>query len=156
MPSIKDRRARFTKQLIKETYLTILKDKPANKITVADICTRGDLNRSTFYLHYHDIVHVLEEIEDDVYREWTNIIVNMSTADDIQTFCYESYLKLFEKESFRVVFMNSQPGGVYERIVKTSTECFSYAYSQAYRCRPQRAKASSVWECYNQLIIQDI
>ena len=53
--SKQDRRTRYTRQTIKETFLELLKQKNFTKITVTEICKISEINRGTFYLHYYDI-----------------------------------------------------------------------------------------------------
>ena len=59
--SKQDRRTRYTRQSIKETFLELLKQKNFTKITVTEICKISEINRGTFYLHYYDIHDVLED-----------------------------------------------------------------------------------------------
>ena len=49
-----DARVRFTRKIIQETFLDLLKDKPISKITVKEICDKAKINRGTFYKHYQD------------------------------------------------------------------------------------------------------
>ena len=50
-----DRRTAYSKKAIRESLLSLMRDKPLNKITVREICERADVNRSTFYAYYEDI-----------------------------------------------------------------------------------------------------
>jgi len=50
----KDRRTRKTRQLLRDTLLTLLKKKRYEDISVQDIIERADVARSTFYVHYVD------------------------------------------------------------------------------------------------------
>lgn len=50
----KDRRTRKTRQLLRDTLLTLLKEKHYDNISVQDIIERADVARSTFYVHYVD------------------------------------------------------------------------------------------------------
>ena len=45
-----DRRTRYTRQTIKDTFLELLKQKSFTKITVTEICKNAAINRGTFYL----------------------------------------------------------------------------------------------------------
>ena len=47
-----DRRTRYTRQTIKDTFLELLTQKSFTKITVTEICKNAEINRGTFYLHY--------------------------------------------------------------------------------------------------------
>jgi AcrR family transcriptional regulator len=47
-----DRRTRYTRQTIKDTFLELLKQKGFTKITVTEICKNAETNRTDrFYLH---------------------------------------------------------------------------------------------------------
>ena len=50
-----DRRTRYTRQTIKNTFLELLTQKSFTKITVTEICKNAEINRGTFYLHYYDV-----------------------------------------------------------------------------------------------------
>lgn len=60
-----------TKELIYETFVELLSQKPFDKITVKDIVETCDINRNTFYYYYSDIYDLLEEI----FKKHLNIIV---------------------------------------------------------------------------------
>ena len=44
-----DRRTRYTRQTIKDTFLELLNQKSFTKITVTEICKNAEINRGTFY-----------------------------------------------------------------------------------------------------------
>ena len=50
-----DHRTRLTKMMILNAMTGLLKEKPIQNITVKELCERAEINRGTFYLHYHDI-----------------------------------------------------------------------------------------------------
>ena len=59
------RRVRLTKKMLKDAIVELLDSRPLEKITVTDLCTLADVNRSTFYAYYEEIGQLLREIEDD-------------------------------------------------------------------------------------------
>ena len=59
---VTDRRTRYTRQIIKDSFLDLLKEKPFSKITVTELCRISEINRGTFYLHYYDIDDVLDDL----------------------------------------------------------------------------------------------
>lgn len=61
-----DRRVRYTKMVLRESFLELLKDTPMSKITVTDVCERADVNRGTFYAHYSDTYDLMEKIETEL------------------------------------------------------------------------------------------
>lgn len=54
--------ANFTKKAIKDTFLTLLEERPLNRITVKDIVEACGINRNSFYYHYQDLPALLEEV----------------------------------------------------------------------------------------------
>lgn len=56
-----DRRNAYTEKIIRDTVFELLKRKPIEKISVTEVCKLAEINRSTFYLHYMDCMHVLEK-----------------------------------------------------------------------------------------------
>ena len=55
MPGRKqDARVRYTKMVVKESLMELLRVKPVAKVTVTEICERAGINRATFYAHYSD------------------------------------------------------------------------------------------------------
>lgn len=61
-----DRRIKYTKMVISEAFMQLIKNKPIQKITVADICALADISRPTFYLHYSDIYALIDEIGENM------------------------------------------------------------------------------------------
>ena len=64
-----DRRTRYTKQVIREAFFELLREKGFDKMSVADICRRADINRGTFYLHYVDKYDLLDALIDEALDE---------------------------------------------------------------------------------------
>jgi AcrR family transcriptional regulator len=60
-----DRRTTYTKQIIRETFMGLLQQKPIGKISVTEICAAAEISRSTFYLHYSDCYQILEELQNE-------------------------------------------------------------------------------------------
>lgn len=63
-----------TKNAIIDTFWLLLDEKPYNKITVKDIVDCCQINRNTFYYHFHDIPELLETTvkneTDDIIRSY--------------------------------------------------------------------------------------
>ena len=43
-----DARVRYTRRVLKDSFLLLLKEKPVNKITVKRVCELAEVNRATF------------------------------------------------------------------------------------------------------------
>lgn len=64
-----DRRVKYTKMVIKESFVKILKQKPISKISIKEICDDADINRATFYAHYLDQYDLLQQIENEIITD---------------------------------------------------------------------------------------
>ena len=72
-----DARVRYTQRVLKESFLTLLHEKPVNRITVKEVCELAELNRATFYSHYSDCFALLESIEQeliDAFRQSLELV----------------------------------------------------------------------------------
>ncbi len=63
-----------SRKMIREAFLELLKEKDINKITVTDVVSKADLNRSTFYAHYPDIRAITEEMENEVVEKMLELL----------------------------------------------------------------------------------
>ncbi|NLY48097.1 MAG: TetR/AcrR family transcriptional regulator [Clostridiales bacterium] len=61
-----DRRVKYTKMVIKESFINLLEKKDLSRITVKEICEDADINRATFYSHYTDVYDLLRKIENEL------------------------------------------------------------------------------------------
>lgn len=61
-----DRRIKYTKMVVEESLLRLLKEKNISKVTVKEICELADVNRATFYAHYKDQYDLLEQMESSI------------------------------------------------------------------------------------------
>lgn len=64
-----DARIRYTKMMIKDAFIALLKKKPVNKVTVKEICELAEINRATFYKYYSDPFDLLDKIEEEMLSQ---------------------------------------------------------------------------------------
>ncbi|GGO06499.1 TetR/AcrR family transcriptional regulator [Saccharibacillus kuerlensis] len=64
-----DRRVRKSKKALKETLLTLMREREFKRISITDLVHGADLNRGTFYKHYRDKEELLAEIVDDTMTD---------------------------------------------------------------------------------------
>ncbi len=76
-----DARKRYTRQMIKEAFLSLLKEKPVNKITVKELCELAQLNRATFYAHYKDCFDLMESIENELLAAFETALQGVNPLD---------------------------------------------------------------------------
>lgn len=75
------RSAARSRKMIRQAFFEILKEKSFEKITVTDIVKRADVNRSTFYAHYPDVMGVVEEIQEEILEYTQNFMDNINFKD---------------------------------------------------------------------------
>ncbi|WP_186580387.1 TetR/AcrR family transcriptional regulator [Aquibacillus kalidii] len=64
-----DRRKKYTRMVLKDSLMKLLKEKQISSITVKEICELADINRSTFYSHYADQFELLDKMEDEIIED---------------------------------------------------------------------------------------
>ena len=74
-----DRRVRYTKEAIRESFFALLEQKPVEKISVTEICRGADINRGTFYSHYTDPFDLRRSLADELVQDfWADIQGDLS------------------------------------------------------------------------------
>lgn len=84
-----DRRTIYTKNVIKDALLKLMKKKQFDQITVAALCRQAEITRATFYIHYDNLTVVLNELLEDALQttehESSNLNSNMLKMLDFIT-----------------------------------------------------------------------
>lgn len=96
-----------TKQILKDAFIELYKNRAVNKISVKEITNLTGLNRGTFYIHFQDIYDLLEQIEEEVLFEIRGIIcktilINNTYLEETlnnNIFGYVEILKYVKKRS---------------------------------------------------------
>jgi len=86
-----DRRKKYTRMVLRDSLIDLLKTKPITAITVKGICEQADINRSTFYAHYYDQFDLLEKIEEEVIADIDTYLSQYDFSQD------EESLQMVEK-----------------------------------------------------------
>jgi AcrR family transcriptional regulator len=60
-----DRRFRKTEDTITQAMMFLLNDKNVQEITLSELISKADINKSTFYLHYRNLDDLVGALEDD-------------------------------------------------------------------------------------------
>lgn len=95
-----DRRVKRTKKALRDALLSLLEEKNINQISVTELTTLADVNRATFYFYYTDLIDMLQQIQNESYQYFEEIISEYSPsintiegfteyAEIIFTFCKE-------------------------------------------------------------------
>ena len=75
------RSALRSRRMIREAFLSLLREKSFEKITVTDVVNRADINRSTFYAHYPDVRGLVDSIIQKNLDDSMDLIRNTTFRD---------------------------------------------------------------------------
>lgn len=63
-------RKRKTNQRLNKALVELLKEKPVNEITVKELTERAGVSRCVFYLHYDNLLDMLNSLEEEMFAEY--------------------------------------------------------------------------------------
>lgn len=79
-----DPRAARTKKAIRNAFARLLSEKDLNDVTVREVAALAQINRKTFYNYYSGIYQVVEEIEDEIVREYEELLEGTDLRRDLR------------------------------------------------------------------------
>ncbi|SKA84461.1 transcriptional regulator, TetR family [Caloramator quimbayensis] len=77
-----DRRVKYTKMVLKESFIKLLSKKDITQITIKEICEDADINRATFYAHYNDQYDLMRKIENELLENISAYISEYARKDN--------------------------------------------------------------------------
>ncbi|NLJ70553.1 MAG: TetR/AcrR family transcriptional regulator [Clostridiaceae bacterium] len=80
-----DPRVLRTKQSLYKSLCSLLKKKPLSQITISEITSKANINRSTFYLHYTNLFDLQNEIEENLFQIYKNSLDDYLASLNSQT-----------------------------------------------------------------------
>lgn len=93
-PKQNDRRVKRTKKTLRESLLKLLEEKPIDKITVKELTETAEINRSTFYFYYKDVVDMVAQIQDEIFRTFEEeVLAEPPHLDEMSDFI--DYIRKF-------------------------------------------------------------
>lgn len=125
-----DLRVEKTKRSIINAFLNLRSRKPLEKITVKELAELAQINKATFYLHYHDIYELSESLEQDVIASaLTNIEHPDSVFEDNKLFVKELIISIFANEQLiRILFEGNRSSRFIELFELGITELIKKSY----------------------------
>ncbi len=119
-----DARVRYTRMIIEQCFLELLREKPVSKITVTELCDRALINRATFYKHYQDIPQLLEKLEEDLFGQILEMFQDQ--AENMETMLLDM-MHYTKREWERFMALGSENGDP-NLMLKTFMICYEKAY----------------------------
>lgn len=85
----KDKRNRKTVNLIQTALLQMLCSQRTDEIRIVELCSKADINRTTFYLHFRGVTDVLEALyEEIVERIFASESATFDFSMPFKTLCF--------------------------------------------------------------------
>lgn len=134
MKKKENQRIALTKRLLKESLLQLMSKKSVQNITVSELCSAAEINRSTFYNHYGCPADVLKEIETDVVTDLQQIWEEEGSAKNwpmnkrVEALC--TYLQE-HKKSAKLLFRDSDTNSEFATLLFQAAHVQA-AYAQAF------------------------
>lgn len=84
MPKKEDPRTVRTREMFNNAVLSLLQEgSTISNLTVKKVATKAGLNRTTFYLHYQDILELLTKITQKILKELSDKIASLLHEKDL-------------------------------------------------------------------------
>lgn len=137
-----NRRKAYTTRVIEECFLELLRVKPVENITVAEVCAKADVNRSTFYRHYEDLYILLEAVTDRYHREvFDNVVATAPFEPNFEEMGYNYILKVCEfteakKDVYKLLLFGKTPTNLLQRLADSSFQLYTLAHTEQSFLKP--------------------
>lgn len=151
------RRNTRTEAAIRTAFITLLKQKGMNAITVSDIARLANINRGTFYTHYMDKFDLCQQLIDNAHADLTDIIRTSAsrygsspTNSKIELIQYETILKclIYIKQDFDFFDAISRSGNdmaLYSRCKDLIAEMLTVEFERRAASHSKSATVISVY-----------
>src|SRR5512145_630594 len=93
-----DRRIRKTRNQLRDALIGLILERGWDNVSVQDVCTRADVGRSTFYVHFADKEELLLSGLDDLHQ-----VLDAQRAQDNGSFAFADGLIEHVKDEARLV-----------------------------------------------------
>lgn len=103
---MENQRIRISKTMLKQALLELLQKKSIHKISVSELCSHAQINRTTFYKYYGNPSDVLVEIEQDIIHELEE---SLQTYDGSSQHLYHIFEFLYEHRHPVTILLHNIP-----------------------------------------------
>ncbi len=105
-----DLREKKTKRNIKNAFIQLRAKKPLERISVKELAELAEISKATFYLHYHDIYDLSDQLQKEVIQ---NVLDSLSqpslVISDSTQFTRELFHAFYSQQALiDILFSDSQ------------------------------------------------
>lgn len=101
-----DRRILYTKMILRESLIELMKVKPVAKITPTELCRKAEMNRSTFYAYYDSPEELLQSVEEELYDKIKHSIERSLKKGSIFTLLTEICQAIYDSRDLCAVLFS--------------------------------------------------
>ena len=122
-----NQRTRLTKLLLKNSLIKLLHKKQIYQITVSELCTEAELNRSTFYKYYGNVRDILEELEEETLAKGMQCMQEIEESGVGKEPLYRLLCYVKEnKDIYQLLLNNDVTGDFPTKMLKGMTDFFKH------------------------------
>lgn len=114
-----------TEDSIKRALIELYRKKGTiNKITVKELCEVANISRSTFYLHYNDLISIFESVGEKFVESLKRMVIELSKKrpTDFSNYFKEIFRLLEESSELIKIGLSSEYPMIYIERVKDQLE----------------------------------
>lgn len=107
-----DLRVKKTRKSIFDAFIALRAKKPLEKITVKELADEAMINKATFYLHFNDIYHLSDAIENELIHSKIEQISRLSDTLKSPYDITKAFFDVFseEKNLTKILFADNRRG----------------------------------------------
>jgi len=139
---VQDRRVRKTRAILKQSLITLMKEKSIKHIKVKELCEQSDINRGTFYLHYSDVFDLFEQVETEFFNNLKEVLdKNRHDSTNLKDTHLEPIFRfILENKDFCIIMLSEHGDLSFTR------KLFKYIYDRVIQIYGK--ESASVEHCY--------
>ena len=129
-----DLRQQRTKRSIVNAFLSMRSERQLEKITVRELAERAEIHKATFYLHYHDVYELSEQLEKEVIdRILDGLSDPTALLTDPERFNEELYCLLMANESLLGILFSGSRAGMLANLLEERLKEYIFGLRPEYR-----------------------
>jgi AcrR family transcriptional regulator len=143
-----NQRVKLSKRLLRESLIRLLEQHHIYEITVSQLCTAAQINRSTFYKYYNNVREIYEEIKNEALSACAACVATVDSQD------YETIIKRTEEllahikenaDIFRLLLENSKDGEFSYKLVENTVGAVTKMYTPVLGSKKKYAQYLSLF-----------
>ena len=103
-----DLRTKKTRRSIKNAFLQLRASKDIERITVKELADLAEISKATFYLHYHDVYDLSDDLEKEVIQSCLDSIPADGETPDVEICGLKIHIEKIEQRRVITAIIQKQ------------------------------------------------